>query len=264
MEENILTKIAEKTRERVVEEKRIFPLTEVKRDAEEAASDRSREVPDFLAALKKPGLSYICEVKKASPSKGVIVEDFPYLQIAKEYEEAGASTVSVLTEPFYFQGEDRFLAEISDEIKIPALRKDFLVDEYMVYKAAALHASAVLLLCNILDDSELKAYRELAESLNMNALVEAYDEKELERALDSGAKIVGVNNRNLRTFKVDTGRSVEFRRKVPSGIVFVSESGVQTADDIRIMKKANVDAVLIGETLMRAPDKKAKLRELDS
>lgn len=264
MEENILTKIAEKTRERVTEEKRIFPLSDIKRDAEEVAADKSKKTPDFLEALKKTGLSYICEVKKASPSKGVIVEDFPYLTIAKEYEEAGASAVSVLTEPFFFQGEDKFLAEISDEISIPALRKDFLVDEYMVYKAAALHASAVLLLCNILDDSELKAYRELAESLNMNALVEAYDEKELERALESGAKIVGVNNRDLRTFKVDTNRSVEFRKQVPSDIIFVSESGVQTAEDIRKMKAAHVDAVLIGETLMRAEDKKAKLKELDS
>lgn len=300
MEENILTKIAEKTRERVAEEKRIFPMSQVKKEAEDAVAYQSKKEAkatkayenknetgatktyekkneskdeavvkknkphDFLAALKKPGLSYICEVKKASPSKGVIAEDFPYLQIAKEYEEAGASAVSVLTEPFFFQGEDRFLSEITDEITIPALRKDFLVDEYMVYKAKALGASAVLLLCNILDDSELKAYRELAEELHMNALVEAYDEKELIRALDSGAKIVGVNNRDLRTFKVDTNRSVEFRKQVPPEIVFVSESGVKTVEDIRKMKEANVDAVLIGETLMRAPDKKAKLHELDS
>lgn len=241
---NILEEIAAKTQERI-------------------AAEKSQTAGKFLKALQKPGMSYICEVKKASPSKGLIAPRFPYLEIAKEYEAAGASAISCLTEPFYFQGADRYLQEIAEEVKIPVLRKDFVVDEYMVYQAKVLGASAVLLICAILDDVRLRAYRELAESLGMDALVEAHDEGEVERALKSGAKIVGVNNRDLRTFQVDRNNSIRLRKLAPVDVVFVSESGIRTAEDIAVLRENGVDAVLIGETLMRSADKKAALEELN-
>lgn len=217
----------------------------------------------FLKALKKEGISYICEVKKASPSKGLIAPDFPYLEIAGEYEAAGASAISCLTEPYYFQGSDRYLEEITSTVKIPVLRKDFTVDEYMIYQARALGAAAVLLICAILDDSQLRGYRQLAESMGMDALVEAHDEKEVERALRCGAKIVGVNNRDLRTFQVDMANSIRLRKLAPRDVVFVSESGIRTSEDIRRLYDNQVDAVLIGETLMRSEDKKAALELLN-
>ena len=208
-------------------------------------------------------MSYICEVKKASPSKGLIAPDFPYLKIAREYEAAGASAISCLTEPYYFLGSDRYLQEITSEVKIPVLRKDFTVDEYMIYQARAFGASAVLLICAILDDVQLKSYRELSESMGMDALVEAHDEREVERALRCGAKIVGVNNRDLRTFQVDMANSIRLRKIAPRDVVFVSESGIRTSEDIRRLYDNQVDAVLIGETLMRSGDKKAALELLN-
>lgn len=208
-------------------------------------------------------MSYICEVKKASPSKGLIAPDFPYLSIAKAYEQAGASAISCLTEPFYFQGADRYLEEIAKSVNIPVLRKDFTVDEYMIYQAKALGASAVLLICAILDDSRLKDYGQLAKELGMDALVEAHDEREVDRALNAGAQIVGVNNRDLRTFQVDMNNSIRLRRMAPVNVIFVSESGIKTSEDIRLLCENQVDAVLIGETLMRSPDKKAALEALN-
>ena len=202
-------------------------------------------------------------MKKASPSKGLIAPDFPYLKIAREYEAAGASAISCLTEPYYFLGSDRYLQEITSEVKIPVLRKDFTVDEYMIYQARAFGASAVLLICAILDDVQLKSYRELSESMGMDALVEAHDEREVERALRCGAKIVGVNNRDLRTFQVDMANSIRLRKMAPEDVVFVSESGIRTSDDIRRLYENQVDAVLIGETLMRSEDKKAALELLN-
>ena len=219
--------------------------------------------PSFYQALKKEGMSYICEVKKASPSKGLIAPDFPYVEIAKEYEAAGASAISCLTEPFYFQGSDRYLEEITAAVNIPVLRKDFTVDEYMIYQAKAFGASAVLLICAILDDVQLREYRQLAESLGLDALVEAHDEREVERALEAGAKIVGVNNRDLRTFRVDMNNSIRLRNLAPAEVVFVSESGIRTSADINLLYDNRVDAVLIGETLMRSPDKKAMLETLN-
>ena len=258
-EKNILEEIAEKTRERIQKEKLQLPLEQLKVLAEKAPQQ-----PSFLEALKKTGMSYICEVKKASPSKGLIAADFPYLEIAKEYEAAGASAISCLTEPFYFMGRDTYLREITETVDIPVLRKDFTVDKYMIYQAKAFGASAVLLICAILDDKELKEYRELAEDLGMDALVEAHDEEEVARALKAGAKIVGVNNRDLKTFKVDMNNSIRLRNLAPDNVVFVSESGIKTAEDIRILYENKVDAVLIGETLMRSPDKKAALEALNA
>ena len=257
-EKNILEEIAEKTRERIRKEKRQFPLDQLKTLAEKAPQQ-----PSFLEALKKSGMSYICEVKKASPSKGLIAPEFPYLEIAKEYEAAGASAISCLTEPFYFMGSDTYLREITETVDIPVLRKDFTVDKYMIYQAKAFGAAAVLLICAILNDQELLEYRELAETLGMDALVEAHDENEVARALKTGAKIVGVNNRDLKTFKVDMNNSIRLRNLAPDNVVFVSESGIKNAGDIAILERNQVGAVLIGETLMRSPDKKAALENLN-
>lgn len=259
---NILDEIAAKTKERIQEEKIHLPLTELIRQTESIESVNPPK-QTFLEALKKPGMSYICEVKKASPSKGLIAPDFPYLKIAGEYEAAGASAISCLTEPFYFMGADQYLKEITDQVNIPVLRKDFTVDEYMIYQAKALGASAILLICAILDDAQLKAYRQLAQELGIDSLVEAHDEEEVTRALDSGARIVGVNNRDLKTFRVDMKNSIRLRRMAPEDVVFISESGISTPADINILYENQVDGVLIGETLMRSPDKKAALEALN-
>lgn len=261
---SILNEIAARTKERIAEEKFKFPLRELISQQNSDLAKHAEEKISFLEALKKPGMSYICEVKKASPSKGLIAPDFPYLDIAKEYEQAGASAISCLTEPFYFQGADRYLQEISQAVNIPVLRKDFTVDEYMLYQAKAFGASAVLLICAILDNSQLKAFGELAQELGLDALVEAHDQWEVDRALNLGAKIVGVNNRNLHDFTVDMGNSIRLRNMAPADTVFVSESGIKTVEDIRILYENQVDAVLIGETLMRSPDKKATLGALNA
>lgn len=261
---SILNEIAARTKERIAEEKFKVPLRELISQQNSNLAKHAEEKISFLEALKKPGMSYICEVKKASPSKGLIAPDFPYLDIAKEYEQAGASAISCLTEPFYFQGADRYLQEISQAVNIPVLRKDFTVDEYMLYQAKAFGASVVLLICAILDNSQLKAFGELAQELGLDALVEAHDQWEVDRALNLGAKIVGVNNRNLHDFTVDMGNSIRLRNMAPADTVFVSESGIKTAEDIRILYENKVDAVLIGETLMRNPDKKAALGALNA
>lgn len=261
---SILNEIAARTKERIAEEKFKFPLRELISQQNSDLAKHAEEKISFLETLKKPGMSYICEVKKASPSKGLIAPDFPYLDIAKEYEQAGASAISCLTEPFYFQGADRYLQEISQAVNIPVLRKDFTVDEYMIYQAKAFGASAVLLICAILDNSQLKAFGELAQELGLDALVEAHDQWEVDRALNLGAQIVGVNNRNLHDFTVDVGNSIRLRNMAPADTVFVSESGIKTAEDIRILYENKVDAVLIGETLMRSPDKKAALGALNA
>ena len=216
----------------------------------------------FEKALGAPGISFICEVKKASPSKGVIAAEFPYLSVAREYEEAGAAAISCLTEPDFFLGSDEYLREIAAAVKIPVLRKDFTVDPYMIYEAKVLGASAVLLICAILSDSELLEYGKIARALGLSALVEAHDEREVERALRVEHGIVGVNNRDLKTFTVDCGNSVRLRKMVPDDRLFVSESGIRTAEDIAVLRQNGTDAVLIGETLMRSPDKAAALREL--
>lgn len=273
---NILEEIAGKTRERIEEEKRRCSPAEMKGLAEEllrskkhggagalTGADNAAAGGCFYRALAVPGMSYICEVKKASPSKGLIAPDFPYLEIAKEYEAAGASAISCLTEPFYFRGADQYLKEITGSARIPVLRKDFTVDEYMIYQAKTLGASAVLLICAILDKVQLRDYRQLAESLGLDALVEAHDETEVEMALDVGAKIVGVNNRDLKTFQVDMQNSIRLRNLASREVLFVSESGIKGPEEISILREHQVDAVLIGETLMRSTDKKAELERLN-
>lgn len=255
----ILQEIAERTRLRVAEEKSAVPLSEMKKRAKDF--DPNTGFP-FRNALASPDISFICEVKRASPSKGLIAEDFPYLQIAKDYEAAGAAAISCLTEPFWFKGSDKYLSEIAAAVKIPVLRKDFTVDEYMIYQAKTLGASAVLLICSILSREQLAEYLEIAHSLGLSALVEAHDEQEVQTAVSVGAGIIGVNNRDLKTFTVDINNSARLRKLVPPEILFVSESGIKTPQDIAALRKNGTNAALIGETLMRSPDKKAALAEL--
>ena len=254
----ILDQLADHARERVVEAKKKIPLEKIKRQALSMPKGNFA----FENALKKPGISYICECKKASPSKGLIAPDFPYLQIAKEYEAAGADCISVLTEPKWFLGSDEYLKEIASTVNIPCLRKDFTVDEYMIYEAKVLGASAVLLICSILAEEELREYIYLCDELGLSALVEAHDEAEVCVAVNAGARIIGVNNRNLKDFSVDTDNSRRLRALIPKDVLFVSESGVKSAEDVAKLRTIGADAVLIGETLMRANDKKAKLDEL--
>ncbi|WP_181995513.1 indole-3-glycerol phosphate synthase TrpC [Clostridium sp. AM58-1XD] len=258
----ILDEIAESTRKRVEEQKKTITPEEMVKMALEASGRDKREKFLFEKALKKPGISFICEVKKASPSKGLIAEHFPYLEIAKEYEAAGADAISVLTEPEFFLGDSRYLKEIAETVEIPVLRKDFTVDEYQIFEAKVLGASAVLLICALLDEERLKRYRKIAESLGMSALVEAHTEEEAEMAVRSGARIVGVNNRNLKTFHVDNEISTRLRRLIPPELVFVSESGVQGRDDVKAAEQSGADAVLMGEILMRSRDKKKMIMVL--
>ncbi|MCR5417950.1 MAG: indole-3-glycerol phosphate synthase TrpC [Lachnospiraceae bacterium] len=260
--ENILEKIAARTVERVEEKSRVRSFASVREEAESLAKAEGEHFFHFETALAAEGMSYICEVKKASPSKGVIAQDFPYLDIAKEYEAAGASAISVLTEPFWFQGSDAYLKQIADSVAIPVLRKDFTVDPYMICEAKILGASAVLLICSLLETSRLREYFLQADELGLSALVEAHDEKEVEMALAAGARVIGVNNRNLKDFTVDIGNSIRLRSMVPDEILFVSESGMKEPEDIKRLLENKVNGVLIGESLMRSNDKKAELDRL--
>ena len=254
----ILDQLAEHARERVAMAKKIKSLEKIKAEALAMPSGDFR----FEKALSGDGISFICECKKASPSKGLIDPDFPYLKIACEYEASGADCISVLTEPKWFLGSDDYLKTIASSVSIPCLRKDFTVDEYMIYEAKLLGASAVLLICSILDEDTVRRYIKICDELGMSALVETHNEDEVRSALNAGARVIGVNNRNLKDFSVDTDNSKRLRQMIPSSVLFVSESGVKSADDVALLKVIGADAVLIGETLMRASDKKAKLDEL--
>ena len=254
----ILDQLADYARERVAAAKKNISAEDVKRLALELPKGKF----EFEKALRKDDIAFICECKKASPSKGIIAEDFPYLEIAKQYEAAGADCISVLTEPKWFLGSDEYLREIAANVSIPCIRKDFTVDEYMIYEAKLLGAKAVLLICSILSQQQISEYIGICDELGIAALVEAHDEAELRAAVAAGARIIGVNNRNLKDFSVDTGNSRRLRELAPESVSFVSESGVKSAEDIRLLRESGVNAVLIGETLMRADDKKAKLAEL--
>lgn len=255
---NILDTIAEYTRQRynkIIEKK---PFDEIKSKALFAPKGSF----EFEKALKGGTLSFICEVKKASPSKGIIAENFPYLEIAKEYEQAGASCISCLTEPKWFLGKDEYLKKIADNVSIPVLRKDFTVCEYQLYEAKLLGAKAVLLICALLDTDTIKRYIKIADSLGMSAVVEAHNDEEITSAVSAGARIIGVNNRNLKDFSVDVNNSTRYRKMIPEDIIFVSESGIKTHDDIKVLLDNKTDAVLIGEAFMKAEDKKRMLKEL--
>lgn len=254
----ILEEIAAYARERTAAAERKMPLADIRRRAEEMP----RGDFSFEKALRKPGLSLICECKKASPSRGLIAPDFPCVQIAREYEAAGADCISVLTEPKWFLGRDEYLEEIASAVSVPCLRKDFTVSEYMIYEARLLGASAVLLIVSLLSEAQLQEYLGLCRELGLSALTEAHSAEEIGTAVRAGASVIGVNNRNLRDFSVDTGNSAALRKLVPPEVLFVSESGVTGAADTEKLREIGADAVLVGEALMRASDKKAKIREL--
>lgn len=261
----ILDTIAESSRIRVEKEKAEFSLDRLKEiiyDGSGVRSFNNRTAFAFERALQKHDISFICEVKKASPSKGIIAEDFPYLEIARQYEMAGANAISVLTEPEFFKGSNQYLTEISNAVNIPVLRKDFTVDEYQIYEAKVIGADAVLLICSLLNTETLKKYLRLCNELGLSALVEAHTEEEVISAITAGARVIGVNNRNLQTFEVDLNNSVRLRSFVPKEILFVAESGIKTVGDMVVLKEAGVNAVLIGETLMRSANKKEQLSRL--
>ncbi len=257
----ILETIAQANLRRYRETEKAVPLEVVKEKA--LSMEINKDFP-FEKALASSDISFICEVKKASPSKGIIAEDFPYLQIAKEYENAGAAAISVLTEPEWFKGSNAYLEEISREVNIPLLRKDFTVCEYQIYEAKTIGASAVLLICALLDTDVIRKWIRLCDSLGLSALVEAHTEQEVRSAINAGARVIGVNNRNLKDFTVDINTCTRLRKLVPKDIIFVAESGIKTADDIAMLRNADVNAVLIGETLMRSKNKKEALRQLSN
>lgn len=251
----ILDQLADHARERTEAAKKRIPTEEMKKHATSLPKGSFA----FEKAIGKPDISFICECKKASPSKGLIAPDFPYLRIAEEYEEAGADAISVLTEPKWFLGNDEYISEIASAVSVPCLRKDFTVDEYMIYEAKLLGASAVLLICSILSEAQIREYIGICDKLGLSALVEAHDEREVEAALRAGARIIGVNNRNLKDFSVDTDNSRRLRSMIPRDVLFVSESGVSSPEDVAKLRLIGVDAVLIGEALMRASNKKEML-----
>ena len=269
----ILDQLADYARYRVEKAKEKKPLELIREEAlaasRQMAPGSGTSAPDFREsfrfekALAADGdIHFICECKKASPSKGLIAPDFPYLEIARQYEEAGASAISVLTEPKWFLGSPEYLREIAEEVKVPCLRKDFTVDPYMIYEAKLLGASAVLLICAILDTGTLAEYLEAADSLGLSAIVEAHDETEVASAVSAGARIIGVNNRNLKDFTVDIHNSIRLRSCAPAGTIFVAESGIRTPEDVETLRQNGVNAVLIGEQLMRAGSPKEELNRL--
>lgn len=266
---SILDQLAEYAHFRVEEAKKQKPLEVIRQQALAMGTKNAFSFEKALSNQEQDGsgqsrrpMHFICECKKASPSKGIIAPDFPYLQIAKDYEEAGASAISVLTEPKWFLGEGRYLSEISNAVSIPCLRKDFTVDPYMIYEAKLLGASAVLLIVALLDTDTLQEYREIADLLGMSSLVEAHDEKEIESAVKAGARIIGVNNRNLKNFTVDIGNSLRLKSLAPADTIFVAESGIKTRKDVQQLEQGGIYAVLIGEQLMRSKDKKKELDQL--
>ena len=254
----ILDELAAYAKERTEANKAKISLAEVR---EKALALPSSEFT-FEKALAKEGMSFICECKKASPSKGIIAEDFPYLEIAKDYEKAGADCISVLTEPKWFLGSDKYLQEIASTVKTPCLRKDFTVDEYMIYEAKVSGASAVLLICSILSTSQIKEYIDICDSMGLTAIAETHNEDEIHSALEAKARVIGVNNRNLKDFTVDTGNSANLRKIVPGNILFVAESGIKDHSDVAKLQAIGADAILVGETMMRSPDKAAMLKAL--
>lgn len=269
----ILDQLADYARYRVEQEKERKPLEEIREEALNASRkgvlSSGTSAPDFPEpfrfekALAADGdIHFICECKKASPSKGLIAPDFPYLEIARQYEEAGASAISVLTEPKWFLGSPEYLREIAEEVTVPCLRKDFTVDPYMIYEAKLLGASAILLICAILDTGTLEEYLKVADSLGLSAIVEAHDEAEVASAVSAGARIIGVNNRNLKDFTVDIHNSIRLRSCAPAGTIFVAESGIRTPEDVEILRQNGVNAVLVGEQLMRAGSPKEELNRL--
>lgn len=254
----ILDTIAAHARQRVAADKARVSLDAMR----ELAGQGNANGTDFIAALRRPGMSFICEVKKASPSKGLISPDFPYLDIARDYEAARADCISCLTEPKWFLGSDAIFQEIRSAVSTPMLRKDFTVDEYQIYQAKVLGGDAVLLICALLDTGTIARYLGLCHDLGLAAVVEAHDRAEIASAVAAGAEIIGVNNRNLKDFSVDFSNAARLRELIPPEAVYVAESGVTGPADVAALRRIGADAALMGEVLMRAPDKKALLAAL--
>lgn len=260
---NILDKICETTKERIEKEKQKISLSEVRKIAESIKSVEKENYFNFEKAIgKKEKINFICEIKKASPSKGIISEDFDYIKIAKDYQKSKADAISCLTEPHYFLGANEYLKEVKETVNIPILRKDFIIDEYMIYQSKNIKADAILLIAAVLDKYKLKDYFEIANSLGLSSLFEIHNEEELEKILNLNPRIIGVNNRNLKTFVVDINNSVRLRKLIPNNIIFVSESGIKNRNDIKILEENKTNAVLIGETLMIKKDKEKEIKKL--
>lgn len=256
---NILEEIANRTKSRVEKQKQKISYESLKQKVWQTDTKKGN---CFKQALMGEEISFICEIKKASPSKGLIAKEFPYLEIAKDYEKGGASAISVLTEPYYFQGKNQYLMEIEKKVQIPILRKDFTIDAYQIYEAKYIGASAILLICALLDEKQLEEYLRIAKKLDLSALVEVHDEDEIKKALSAGAEIIGVNNRDLKTFQVDLYNSIRLREKIPNNIIFVAESGIRNHTDVALLKEHQVNAVLVGETMMRAENRVRELQRL--
>lgn len=260
---NILDKICETTKERIEKEKQKISLSEVRKIAESIKSVEKENYFNFEKAIgKKEKINFICEIKKASPSKGIISEDFDYIKIAKDYQKAKADAISCLTEPHYFLGADEYLKEVKETVNIPILRKDFIIDEYMIYQSKNIKADAILLIAAVLDKYKLKDYFCIANDLGLSSLFEIHNEEELEKILNLNPRIIGVNNRDLKTFEVDINNSVRLRKLIPNNIIFVSESGIKNRNDIKILEENKINAVLIGETLMIKKDKEKEIKKL--
>lgn len=257
----ILDDLVAATKKRIEQEKQQVSPTLMQQKADNLPN---KDPNAIIQLFLQPKLHFIAEIKRSSPSKGTIVEDFPYLEIAQQYQQAKIDAISVLTEPHFFHGDIQYLKEISQNVTTPLLRKDFTIDPYMIYQAKVNGASLILLIVAILSDSQLREYLQLAEQLGLAALVEVHDEKELDQALNAGAKIIGVNNRNLKDFSVDLNNSLKLRPLVDSSIPFITESGIKDKDDIARLKQANVNGVLIGETFMKAPDRIEKIKQFQS
>lgn len=248
--------IAQKVQE-VARRKKTTPVSRL-----EDKIGRARPVRDFRVALRLEGMSLIAEVKKASPSKGVLLEDVDPVDLAGVYESSGARAISVLTDEKFFHGSLKDLAKVRQSVSVPCLRKDFTIDEYQIYEARANSADAILLIVRILSDQQIKDYLALAEQLGMAALVETHDAAEIDRALKAGASIIGINNRNLDTFEVDYNTTLLLRKLVPGGVVLVSESGIHTREQVVRLEDGGVDAILVGEALVTSSNIRAKIREL--
>ncbi len=260
---NILDKICETTKERIEKEKQKISLVEVRKNAESIKNIEKEKYFDFEKAIgKKEKINFICEIKKASPSKGIIAEDFDYIEIAKDYQKAGADAISCLTEPHYFLGSDEYLKAVKETVNIPVLRKDFIIDEYMIYKSKNIKADAILLIAAVLDKYKLKDYFDIANDLGISSLFEIHNEEELEKVLNLNPRIIGVNNRDLKTFEVDINNSVRLRKLIPNNIIFVSESGIKCREDIKTLEENKTSAVLIGESLMTKKDKEKEIKKL--
>lgn len=260
---NILDKICETTKERIEKEKQKISLVEVRKNAESIKNLEKEKYFDFEKAIgKKEKINFICEIKKASPSKGIISEDFDYIEIAKDYQKAGADAISCLTEPHYFLGADEYLKAVKETVNIPVLRKDFIIDEYMIYKSKNIKADAILLIAAVLDKYKLKDYFDIANDFGLSSLFEIHNEEELEKVLNLNPRIIGVNNRDLKTFEVDINNSVRLRKLIPNNIIFVSESGIKCREDIKTLEENKTSAVLIGESLMTKKDKEKEIKKL--